>query len=190
MTPMVLEGARLRLRLWRAEDRVPFLALNAEPAVQRYLRPMSREVLDAMLDRVEAGFAERGWGFWAVEHRAEGRLIGMCGLMPVIFEAFFTPAVEIGWRLASRWHGQGLAREAATLCLDAAFGPLELDRVVAFTVPANTASWGLMRRLGMREIGGFDHPRLPEGDALRRHVAYAITAVEWRAGRDPADRRG
>jgi len=175
-----LVSARLRLRPWRAEDRAPFLALNAEPEVQRYLRPMTRTDLEVWLDRIDQQFVSHGWGPWAVEDLASATLIGLCGLAPVAWEAFFTPAVEIGWRLATRWQGRGLAREAAETVLDFAFGPVGLDRVVAFTVPANTASWGLMERLGMRRLGAFDHPKLPEGDPLRPHIVYEITASAWR----------
>ncbi len=134
-----------------------------------------------MLERIDAHFASHGWGFWAVEHRDSAALIGLCGLAQVAWQAFFTPAVEIGWRLSTPFQGKGLAREAATLALDAAFGPIGLDRVVSFTVPANTASWRLMERLGMRHLGQFDHPRLPKGDPLRRHVVYVISRMEWSA---------
>lgn len=177
----------MRLRPWRKEDRAPFAAINAEPAVQRHLAPITREISDAMLERFDAHFASHGWGFWAVEHRDSAALIGLCGLAQVSWQAFFTPAVEIGWRLSTQFHGKGLAREAATLALDAAFGPIGLDRVVSFAVPANAASWRLMERLEMRHLGQFDHPRLPKGDLLRRHVVYAISRMEWsaqaRAGR-------
>jgi RimJ/RimL family protein N-acetyltransferase len=177
-----LLSARLRLRPWRAEDRAPFSAINAEPVVQRYLPPSTRARSDGWLDRIDEQFAAHGWGFWAVEDRATGTLIGLCGLAPVPWDAFFTPAVEIGWRLSTAWHGRGLAREAAEASLDFAFGALRLERVVAFTVPANTASWGLMERLGMRRLGEFDHPNSTVDDPLRRHVAYEIAAGSWRSG--------
>ena len=57
-----------------------------------------------------------------------------------------------------------------------AFDCLRLNRVVSFTVPANTASWGLMERLGMQKLGEFDHPSLPEGHSPRRHAVYEIAA--------------
>ena len=108
------------------------------------------------------------------------RTIGFCGLSRVPFAARFTPAVEIGWRLFPAFWGRGLAREAAVLALDAAFGPLALDEVVAFTVPANAPSWRLMHRLGMRPDGGFEHPRLPEGHRLRPHLLYRLLREAWR----------
>jgi RimJ/RimL family protein N-acetyltransferase len=175
---MELTSPRLRLRRWRPDDRPLFAAINEEPAVRRYLTPLTREGLDAMLDRIDAHFARHGWGFWALEERSSGVLIGMCGLMHVEWQAFFTPAVEIGWRLSTPWQGKGLAREAAEAALDAAFGSLGLARVVSFTVPANRASWGLMERLGMRRIGAFDNPSLPAGHSLRQQVVYETTAAD------------
>ncbi|MGF1626793.1 MAG: GNAT family N-acetyltransferase [Alphaproteobacteria bacterium] len=173
---MDLDTPRLRLRCWCADDRAPFAAINAEPEVERYLPPHTRAASDALLDGIEAHFAEHGWGFWALEERATGELIGLCGLAHVSFEAFFTPAVEVGWRLSTAWQGQGYAREAAEASLRFAFGRLALPRVVAFTVPANTRSWGLMERLGMRRLGAFEHPELAQGDPLRPHLVYEIVS--------------
>ncbi|QND52340.1 GNAT family N-acetyltransferase [Phyllobacterium sp. 628] len=172
------ESSRLRLRPWRPEDRAPFFAINSEPAVQRYLMPLTRERSDAMLDRIDAHFAQNGWGFWALEERESRTLIGMCGLLHIPWQAFFTPAVEIGWRLSTSWQGKGLAREAAEAALTYGFQTLKLDRIVSFTTPANTPSWGLMERLGMRKIGEFNHPDLQDGHPLRAHVVYEITASQ------------
>jgi len=179
---MVLDGPRIRLRPWREADSPAFAAMNADPAVMRHFAaPLSRAESDAMLARIRAHEAEHGFCFWAAEERrGDARLLGFCGLQRVAFEARFTPAVEIGWRLFPAFWGRGLAREAAELALDAAFGPFNLDEVVAFTVPANEPSWGLMRRLGMRPDGGFEHPRLPEGHALRPHLLYRMHRNDWR----------
>lgn len=173
---MEMESPRLRLRHWRPDDRDAFAAINAEPEMQRYLAPVTREGSNAMLDHIEAHFAAHGWGYWALEERQGGALIGLCGMMHVPFEAFFTPAVEISWRLSSDWQGKGLAREAAETVLDCAFGRLGLNRVVSFTVVSNSASWGLMERLGMRRIGDLDNPAMPEGHPLRHNVVYEILA--------------
>ena len=174
---MELETPRLHLRRWRPEDRPPFAALNAEPAVTRYLAPLRPGGIDAMIDRFEAHFDEYGYGYWALEEKGTGALVGTCGLSHVTFDVPFAPAIEIGWRLSTAWQGRGLAREAAQAVLDAAFTRLGIDRVVSFTVSANRASWGLMERLGMKQIGTFDNPMLPEGHPLRAHVLYEITAA-------------
>jgi len=177
---MNLETPRLILRPWHSEDRAPLFAINCEPAVLRYLPPITRAESDAMVGRIDAHMAENGWGIWAVEERLSGTLIGMCGLAHVRWQAFFTPAVEIGWRLSTAWQGKGLAREAAERALRHGFGDLGLTRIVSFTTPANTPSWGLMVRLGMRKAGEFDHPKLPIEHPLSRHVLYELLAEDWR----------
>ena len=175
-----LRTGRLRLRPWRADERTALAALNAEPEMARYLSPFTPEKSDAMLDRIVAHFARHGWGYWALEERRSGDLIGLCGLMHVPFEAFFTPAVEVSWRLSRKWQGQGLAKEAAQAVLGFAFESLKLERVVAFTVTGNAPSWGLMQRLGMRKIGEFDNAEFPEWHPLRRNVVYEIRSSSWR----------
>ena len=171
---MVLDGPRVRLRPWRDDDAPAFAALNADPAVMRHFAaPLARAESDAMLARVRAHEAEHGFCFWAAERRGDGRFVGFCGLQRVPFEARFTPAVEIGWRLLPAFWGQGFAREAAELALGVA-------EVVAFTPPANQRSSGLMRRLGMRADGMFEHPRLPEGHPMRPHLLYRVRREDWR----------
>ena len=104
------------------------------------------------------------------------------------FEAHFTPAVEVGWRLASAYWGQGYATEGARASLEAAFTRLGLDDIVSITVPANARSRRVMERIGMTRDpnGDFDHPRLAEGDPLRRHLLYRISRAQWQ--RDVASR--
>lgn len=172
-----LTTERLLLRLWRAEDLVPFAALNADAQVMRHFPAcMSREESDLLAARILVHFDEHGFGQWIVERREDGAFIGVLGLARVSFEAAFTPAVEIGWRFNVAYWRQGYALEAARAALEFAFEQLQLEEVVAFTVPANLPSRGLMQRLGMirDEAGDFEHPRLPEGHALRPHVLYRI----------------
>lgn len=168
---------RLVLRDWRPGDRAPFAALTADPEVMEHFPALlSREESDGLADHFSAGIRERGWGMWAVERQDTGAFAGYVGIQPVTFDSWFTPAVEIGWRLARSQWGDGIATEAGRASLEYAFGTLGLDRVVAFTVPANTRSLSVMGRLGMTFAGDFDHPRLPEGHRLRHHVLYAATA--------------
>ena len=102
--------------------------------------------------------------------------LGAVALLEPTFEAPFTPCLEIGWRLARAWWGHGLATEAARALLAHAFGPLGRSEVVSFTTVANLASRRVMRRLGMSHDPSedFDHPRLPLGHPLRRHVLYRL----------------
>jgi RimJ/RimL family protein N-acetyltransferase len=170
---------QLLLRSWRETDRAPFAALNADPVVMEfYPAPLSEDESNAFVDRIEQGFAERGWGLWAVEHVECGSFIGYVGLAPALFEASFTPAVEIGWRLDRDHWGHGYATEAARAALDYGFNTLGLDEIVSFTAPANVRSQRVMQKLGMTRDpdGDFDHPNVPEGHPIRPHVLYRLPA--------------
>jgi ribosomal-protein-alanine N-acetyltransferase len=175
MPDRAIRTARLTLREWRDEDRAPFAALNADPAVMEFFpAPLDRAASDAMLDRAAALLAERGWGLWAIE--APEGFIGFAGLSVPRFEAAFTPCVEIGWRLARAAWGHGYATEAARAALAVGFGELDLDEIVSFTTVANSRSRAVMERLGMTRdpAEDFDHPSIAEGSPVRRHVLYRL----------------
>lgn len=168
---------RLRLRPWTPDDRAPFAALNADPRVMEHMPALldARES-DAMADAIEAAMGEQGFGFWAVERRDTPGFLGFVGLGRPRFDAHFTPCVEIGWRLAFEHWGHGFATEAAREALRVGFEELGLDEIVSFTSVGNTRSSRVMEKLGMRRdpAEDFDHPRVPDGHALRRHVLYRI----------------
>jgi RimJ/RimL family protein N-acetyltransferase len=176
----VIATERLLLRRWQDSDRAPFAAMNADPEVMRHFPALlDRAASDALVDRVEAHFAAKGFGMWAIERRADSGFLGFTGLMEVNFASPIEHDVEIGWRLVRHAWGQGLALEAARAALDFAAANLALPRIVSMTVAANTRSWGLMERLGLirRPDLDFDHPRMPEGHALRPHIVYATKAA-------------
>lgn len=171
----MIETPRLILRQWRDSDRAPFAAMSADAEVMAHLPALLTPAeSDALIDRLLGDIAARGWGLWAIERREDGAFLGWTGLNPVTFPCPVEGDVEIGWRLARAAWGQGYAREAAEATLAFAW-QLGLPRIVSFTVPANTRSWGLMQRLGLerREDLDFDHPRLAADHPLRPHIVYA-----------------
>lgn len=173
-----LTSERLVLRRWRASDRAPFAALNADPRVTRFLgAPLSRAASDALVDRIEAHFAERGFGWWAVEVPGVADFVGCVGLSVPRFEAHFTPCVEVGWRLAATHWGRGYATEGARAALHFGFERLALREIVSFTARGNRDSRAVMERLGMSHAprDDFEHPALAPGDPLRSHVLYRLT---------------
>jgi RimJ/RimL family protein N-acetyltransferase len=92
------------------------------------------------------------------------------------------PATEIGWRLARSAWGRGYASEAARRAVAVAFHDLGLAEIVSFTATGNLRSRAVMVRAGMTHdpADDFDHPSVPEGSPLRRHVLYRLTAARWR----------
>jgi RimJ/RimL family protein N-acetyltransferase len=188
-----LRTERLVLRAWRDEDLAPFAALNADPAVMEYLPAvLSRAESDAAAARIRAELAGRGFGLWALEVPGVAPFIGFTGLAVPRFEAHFTgkrstqrgqspsgvvrECVEIGWRIAREHWGRGFAPEAARKALADGFGRLGLEEIVAFTAVGNVRSRRVMEKLGMTHepADDFDHPGLPAGHPLRRHVLYRI----------------
>lgn len=169
----MIETERLRLRPWRDADRDPFWQMAQDRQVMQYLPSIGRQESDGTIARMNAFEAEHSFCFWALERRADGRFLGFCGILPP--HPPFRES-EIGWRLVHDCWGRGYAREAALACLDWAWRETDMQSLVALTVPANTRSRALMVRLGMTHDPkeDFDHPDLPEGDHLRRHVLYRI----------------
>ncbi len=170
-----LQTERLVLRRWRPDDRPPFARLNADPRVVEFLpAPLSRSESDALADRIEAHFERHGFGLWAVEVPGVTPFAGFVGLAVPRIEAHFTPCVEIGWRLDAEHWNRGYATEAARAALAFGFETLQLAEIVSFTVEGNLRSRRVMEKIGMTRSPSddFDHPVLPEGHTLRRHVLY------------------
>jgi len=176
--PTALRTPRLLLREWREEDAGRFAAMSAEPDVVKYLLPFpDRAASDAWIDWMRRQLREAGFSYWAVEIPGEADFIGTVGLNGAYAAGFpFAPAVEIGWRFAPAYWGRGYATEAARAVIDDGLGRLGLREIVAFTVAGNQRSWRVMQRLGMTRdpAEDFDHPALPEGHTLRRHMLYRI----------------
>ena len=168
---VLLRTARLLLRQWRDEDEAAFAELSADPVAMEYLLP-----LPGWVGRRRAHWEEHGFGQWVAELPGEVSFIGVVGLETVSYQAHFTPAVEVAWRLARAYWGKGYATEAAQAALDYGFEQLGLSEIVAITVPANRRSRAVMERLGMTRApeDDFDSPRLPLGHPLRPHVLYRL----------------
>jgi RimJ/RimL family protein N-acetyltransferase len=189
-----LRTDRLLLRAWLERDRAPYRAMNADPEVMRHFpNPLDATASDAMLESLTPPWERDGIGGWIVERAEDGAFLGVTGFSRPSFDPRpFAPEFEIGWRYARTAWGHGYATEAAGAALAFGFETVGLDEIVSFTVPANERSWHVMERLGMHRdpADDFDHPRLPEGHHLRRHVLYRLRADEWRALRHDAGRAG
>lgn len=168
------ETERLILRSWKPSDLPPFIAMNKDSRVMKYFpAPLSDEETAAFYDRIQDEFNRRGWGLFALELKATGKFIGYVGLHEIGFEAYFTPGIEIGWRLASDFHNLGYATEAAKMVVNLAksYG---IKSLYSFTAGINKPSERVMQKIGMKKIGEFEHPKLTADSPLYHHVLYSI----------------
>ena len=180
-----LKTKRLILRPWREEDLEPFALLNADPRVMEYFPAMlSRSESDQLAHRIKNKMDENGWGMWAISVPGIAEFIGFIGLNSenqASFPAPFTPATEIGWRIAFEYWGKGYATEGAIAALAYGFETLNLNEIVSFTAVQNMRSRRIMEKIGMHHDSkdDFDHPKLPKEHKLNRHVLYRLKSSEW-----------
>ena len=170
----MIETERLVLRPWQDTDGAEFVHVTNTPAVMKHLGGVRMPYgWNKLVADQQALQAEHGFCFWLAERKADRAILGFCGLEPGTVGPI-TGDVEIGWRLREDAWGRGYAKEAARACLDWAWRQLPVSRIVAITVPANTASWGLMERLGMirRPELDFGHPSFEPDHPLYRHITY------------------
>lgn len=175
---VVIETGRLVLRRWNARDAEPFANLNADPRVMEFFpTTLSRKESDAIIDKIETGIDRHGFGLWAAELKYSQTFIGFIGLSVPGYSLPFSPCVEIGWRLAYDYWGNGYATEGASAALAFGFEKMHLAEIVSFTTERNIRSRRVMERIGMLHdlTGDFDHPTLPQDHPLRRHVLYRKT---------------
>lgn len=171
------ETERLILRSWTPEDLPLFAAMNRDERVMRYFpAPLTDAETEAFYNRIQDEFACNGWGLFAVELKSTGTFIGYVGLHQIGFEAFFTPGIEIGWRLTADVHNTGYATEAAksVLTLAKSFG---INKLYSLTATINKSSERVMQKIGMEKVGEFDHPRLTADSPLHHHVLYKIELI-------------
>lgn len=184
MNDYVIKTERLILRPWKDTDFAPFARLNADSRVMEYFPGiLTQEESDQFAKRICTAMKQQGWGLWAVSVPNVSDFIGYIGLAPVNFAASFTPAVEVGWRLAYDSWNRGYATEGAVAALKYGFETLQMDEIVSFTAIQNTRSQKVMDKIGLTHYPeeDFDHPKLAEGHWLRRHVLYRLNRREWEA---------
>lgn len=168
---------RLLLRRWQPSDMDFFMAMNGDPVIMEYfLKPLDAAGCQKMMGWIENHFSTHGFGFWAVEGLRERELIGMVGCAWFEEPAPFTPAVEVGWRFIPSAWGKGYAAEAARASMQHVFKNDITAEIVAFTAVNNLNSQRVMQKLGMtrKAEDDFDHPKVPAGHPLQRHVLYRI----------------
>lgn len=177
MSSTILETERLRLRTWKEEDAEPYYQINQDPRVIEFLPgSLSLEKVKQFIADQNNCFLKNRHAFWAVEEKKSGMMIGFLGLGKIEGPYSFTPAVDIGWRLASQSWGQGYATEGAQAVLDYGFKTLGLVEIISVTAVENDRSRRVMEKIGMtRDFqGDYEHSKLPKEHRLSKHVLYRI----------------
>ncbi len=172
----MIETQRLILRPPEPRDRLALHAIFANPEVMADLAPVKDAVgSDATLAKHDA-YRHEGLGFWVVERREDGAVVGFCGLKRGDEHNPIAGEVEAGWIIDRPYWRQGYAYEAMAAALAWAWANLDTPRIVAITAAINTKSQNLMQRLGMIRLadGDYEHPLFPEGHRLRSTVTFAI----------------
>ena len=178
---IILKTKRLILRTWKEQDLDPMSAINQDPLVCEFLPQVgNRTATKALIQLFINHYENYSFTAYAVELKSNGKLIGFVGLMIPSFEEHFTPAVEIAWRLDSKYWGNGYATEAAKAIVDFAFTTLKLEEVVSFTAEKNIRSRRVMEKIGMHHNphDDFNHPKLSTDSPLSRHVLYRLTLIK------------
>jgi RimJ/RimL family protein N-acetyltransferase len=173
---MILETERLVLDAWQASDGPAFRPIATDTEVMRYITggiPWTDDQIATFVERQRKLYSERGLCRWKLLSKANDEMIGFCGV------GFWRddPDLEIGWWLAKRYWGQGLATEAALVALEDAFERVRLDRIISVARPENAASLRVMDKLGLRRECDF------KVDGLRL-FRYAIDRVQYSASRE------
>jgi RimJ/RimL family protein N-acetyltransferase len=170
---MTLETERLVLAEWQSGDWTELRPIATDPEVMRFITdgvPWSDEKIQSFVEGQVTQYRERGFCRWKLLEKPEGNMIGFCGVGT--FRDY--PDLEIGWWLARRRWGFGLATEAARTALQDVFERVILDHVISIARPANTASTRIMQKLGLQ----FERECENEGGPL---VQYGIHRAQYLA---------
>lgn len=148
--------------------------MNADPETMRFFqKPLNEVESQAMMERMNTLYADKGYCYFAVDLLETGKLVGMIGLGWKTFEASFTPCVDIGWRIRKEFWNQGLTGEGAQACLDFA-KENGIPEILSMASLKNLASLRVMQKIGMKYWQDFEHPELINHPAISRLSLYRI----------------
>ena len=174
-TIIFIETERLFLRQWQPSDHESYIAMNLDKEVMEFFpTTLIEEESISHITRTRNHIEEKGYGLFALERKDTNAFIGFTGFSHPKFEADFTPCTEIGWRIAKEYWNLGFATEAAKACLVFGFKKLSLEEIYSFTSVHNKKSEQVMKKIGMKKTGEFNHPLLAQGHYLQKHVLYKI----------------
>lgn len=178
-TDYIFTSERLGFRNWKDSDLDEFAKINADLKVMEHFpKPLTKSETAEYIERLKTHFNHYGFNYFATEILDSGEFIGFIGLAYQDYESKFTPAIDIGWRLKQSAWGKGYATEGAKKCLEFAFNNLQLEKIISVFTEKNTKSENVMKKIGMKKIGNFKHPKLIAYPEYEKCVCYEITKSE------------
>ncbi len=154
--------------------------LHGDPRVMATLsadgKTFSEDQSRAFLERAADHWRLHGFGLWIFHERvAGGDFVGYGGIKHAVVEG--RDEVELAYAIRSDHWGKRLATEISIAALKLGFDVLRLDRIIAFTLPHNRASRGVMENCGFTYNRDIVHANLP-------HVLYILEARAFAATRE------
>lgn len=170
-----IETERLYLRQWKASDADAYIEMNSDKEVMEFFpSTLTAEQSLEHITRIKDQIEQNGYGLFAIEKKDDHSFIGFTGFSHPRFEEWFTPCIEIGWRIDKAHWNKGFATEAAKASLVFGFEKLLLKEIYSWTSVHNSKSEQVMKKIGMEKFGKFDHPLIENGHYLQEHVLYKI----------------
>ncbi|WCO00332.1 GNAT family N-acetyltransferase [Psychroserpens ponticola] len=176
----IFKSERLGFRNWNKNDLNEFAEINADLEVMEYFpNPLTTSETSEFIDRLQKHYDNKGYNYFATELLETGELIGFIGLAYQEYQTKFTPATDIGWRLKKSVWGNGYATEGAKKCLEFAFNTLNLEKIISVFTEKNIKSEQVMKKIGMKKIGTFKHPKLKKHPKFETCICYEIHRTDW-----------
>ncbi|MFK7783398.1 GNAT family N-acetyltransferase [Psychroserpens sp.] len=181
-TNYLFTSERLGFRNWNKTDLSEFANINSDLEVMEYFpKPLTKKETSDFIDRLQKHYDTHGYNYFATEILETGELIGFIGLAYQEYQTKFTPATDIGWRLKPSSWGNGYATEGAKRCLKFAFEDLNIKHIISVFTEKNTKSENIMKKIGMKKVGAFNHPKLSEYPEFEKCICYEIKKSNWKS---------
>ena len=171
----IFKSERLGFRNWKDEDLEEFAKLNSDEEVMKHFpKTLSNKEVVEFIERLKTHYEKNGFTYYATEILGSKEFIGMIGIAKQEYKTNFTPAIDIGWRLKRNAWGKGYATEGAKRCIEHAFNELDIIKIISVCVVKNKKSENVMKKLGMKRKGEFNHPEIINHPEYKKHVCYEI----------------
>ncbi len=176
MSKYIFTSERLGFRNWTFNDTDALTEINNDSDVMEFFpfKPSKKDTQDFIF-RMQETYQEKGYCYFAVDLLENHEFIGFIGLCAQTYIEELSPFVDIGWRLKKSIWNRGYATEGAKACLDFGFNQIGLKKIYSVAPEINTKSELIMKKIGMKRVKTFEHPKLLDHERLKNCVLYEIS---------------